>query len=210
MPVASCSHQFKNWWQPYALPVGKAAIESRSPPGGIYPKGWCFSFLPEQGTRTHLNARCQWHLAATSSKTGGNHTLCPLAKRPSSPVVHPPEASTPKGGVFISDGARSRTKMTGRWYPACHFLYQNRSDNRKSATCHGAATSCRNQLCHSGKQRFSINCWFCTLLPRVLFEEFNTFCYSLLGSLLSERAMADRIFATLPSCKYTGFSRCLL
>ena len=23
--------------------------------------------------RTHLNAKCQWHLAATSSKTGGNH-----------------------------------------------------------------------------------------------------------------------------------------
>ena len=46
-----------------------------------------FLFLMKQGTRTHLNARCRWHLAATSSQTGGNHTLCPLAKRPSSPVV---------------------------------------------------------------------------------------------------------------------------
>jgi hypothetical protein len=38
-----------------------------------------FGFLMfggDYGTRTHLNARSQWHLAATSSKTGGNHTLC--------------------------------------------------------------------------------------------------------------------------------------
>ncbi len=145
-------------------PAAKRPSSPVVSPGGIHPKGWCFSFLVEQGTRTHLNARCRWHLAATSSQTGGNHTLCPLAKRPSSPVV-PPEASTPKGGVFISGGARSRTKMTGRWYPACHFLYQNRSDNRISATCHGTATSCRNQLRHSGYQRFSINCWFCALWP---------------------------------------------
>ena len=79
-----------------------------------HPKGWCFSFLPEQGTRTHLNARCQWHLAATSSQTGGNHTLCPLAKRLSSPVV-PPEASTQRVVFFISGAARdsnpSKCKM---------------------------------------------------------------------------------------------------
>ena len=28
-------------------------------------------------TRTHLNAICLWHIAATSSKTGGNYTICP-------------------------------------------------------------------------------------------------------------------------------------
>ena len=46
-----------------------------------------FAFLCRFWTQTHFNAKCQWHLAATSSKTGGIYTICPRANRPSSPVT---------------------------------------------------------------------------------------------------------------------------
>jgi len=32
-------------------------------------------FGADHRTRTHLTAICQWHIAATSSKTGGNLTM---------------------------------------------------------------------------------------------------------------------------------------
>ena len=39
-----------------------------------------FFFLADniEMTRTHLNATCRWHVAATSANTGGILTICPL------------------------------------------------------------------------------------------------------------------------------------
>ena len=78
MPVAWGSHQFKNWWQPYDLPpkgqIGHR-VRHRSSPNR--PRLCALLFLIPVRTRTHLNAPCQWHGAATSSKTGGIYTICP-------------------------------------------------------------------------------------------------------------------------------------
>ena len=39
--------------------------------------------------RTHLNATCRWHVAATSSKTGGYNNFCPPGKN-ANRIHHPP------------------------------------------------------------------------------------------------------------------------
>ena len=39
-----------------------------------YPTGYLLFYL-WRGTRTHQKAICRWHIAATSSKTGGYHTI---------------------------------------------------------------------------------------------------------------------------------------
>ena len=50
------------------------------------PFGWC-SFFARDRIRTHLNAKCRWHLAATSSKTGCNHMALRRQSQLSNPVT---------------------------------------------------------------------------------------------------------------------------
>ena len=61
---------------PYELPRGQFGnrIPHPSPDNNRTPGA--FFCCPRIGIRTHLNAICRWHIAATSSKTGGYLTIC--------------------------------------------------------------------------------------------------------------------------------------
>ena len=71
-------------------------------------------------TRTHLNAKCQWHLAATSSKTGGNDTICPQRGKSAIESCCPPSNAAPPFGSDFLGGARTQTHLNAicRWHIA--------------------------------------------------------------------------------------------
>ena len=81
-------------------------------------KGGPFS-LVRNGTRTHFNAKCRWHLAATSSKTGCNHMT--LLRKVSTRVLLPPFHRPPPIG-WRSSLVRTRTRthfnVKCRWHLA--------------------------------------------------------------------------------------------
>ena len=68
-------------------------------------------YLVRYRTRTHLNATCQWHVAATSSKTGGILTICSIGTNwQSSPI------SSTSLAKFHDPGSRHFRAANGRPY----------------------------------------------------------------------------------------------
>ena len=129
MPVAFGGNQFKNWLQPYGFasqnqhssPVAHLPIrlEPISMPnaGGIWRQPvqklvatiwFCIAkpalescCPPTDKTRTHFNAKCRWHLAATSSKLNCNHLVL---LRKTNNRVPPPDHIDNVLGLFSGGG----------------------------------------------------------------------------------------------------------
>ena len=120
-------------------------------------------------TRTHLNAICLWHIAATSSKTGGIYTICPQRDKSAIESCCPPSNPAPPFGGDFLGGARTRTHLNAicRWHIAA-----------TSSKTGGNDTICppKGQIGHrvllSPPQKSSITfrwcCFFCQHVPKPL------------------------------------------
>ena len=116
-----------------------------APKQKAHPFGWAFLFLSLMPDSNDQFAMCRWHIAATSSKTGGFYTFCRLRRKGNGSGQQLPSAAerqrirpaAPVRGGKATDLANSpqwhiwpaalrRDRRGGHWPPACilHDMHQ--------------------------------------------------------------------------------------